>query len=105
MEVDRDLHRFVWRPEEGALIQIARTKHLTFIVASSPFLETQVLRQLAKNYYNAFPRASNILSNSFSMDDCLIGAETVEETISLQHELYKLLISSNDSQKVAKQFC
>ena len=41
-EVDHDLHRFVWRPEEGAPIQIARMKRLTFGVASSPFLATQV---------------------------------------------------------------
>ena len=77
LEADRDLHRFVWRPEEGAPIQIARMKHLTFGVASSPFLATQVLRQLAKDHYDDFPRASNILSNSFYVDDCLTGAETV----------------------------
>ena len=93
-EADRDLHRFVWRPEEGAPIQITRMKRLTFGVASSPFLATQILRQLAKDHYDDFPRASNILSNSFYVDDCLTGAETVEEAISLQHELYQLLMKA-----------
>ena len=38
--------------------------------------------------------ASNILSNSFYVDDCLTGAKTVEEAISLQHELYQLLMKA-----------
>ena len=42
-EAGRDLHRFVWRQDEGAPIQIARMKRLTFGVAASPFLATQVL--------------------------------------------------------------
>ena len=49
-EAHCDLHRFVWRPEEVAPIQNARMKHLTIGVASSPFLATQVLQQLAKDY-------------------------------------------------------
>ena len=69
-------------------------KHLTFGVASSPFLATQILRQLSNDHYDDFPRASNVLSNSFYVDDCLTGAETVEEAISSQHELCQLLMKA-----------
>ena len=69
-------------------------KSLTFGVASSSFLATQVLRQLAKDHYDDFPRASNVLSNSFHVDDYLTGAETVEEAITLRHELYQLLMKA-----------
>ena len=74
-------------------------KHLTFGVASSPFLATQVLRRLAKDHYNDFPRASNVLSYSFYLDDCLTGAETVKEAIFLQHELLPTSYESSNHSK------
>ncbi len=54
-------------------------KRLTFGVASSPLLETQVLRQLAKNKQTEFPIASTVVKEAFYVDDCLIGANSVQE--------------------------
>ncbi len=56
---DRDLHRFL-QPSADGKLQDMRMTQVTFGVTSSPFLATQVLRQLAKDY------VSKRVSQSFS---------------------------------------
>ena len=53
-------------------------KLLTFGVTSSPFLATKVLCQLTEDYRSEFPRAAQIIEESFYVDDCLTGATTLE---------------------------
>ena len=56
---DRDLHRFLWRPQPGGPL---REGYVTFGVASLPFLATQSLRQTAilitlrwlRSYFRSF---------------------------------------------------
>jgi len=64
---------------------------LTFGVTSSPFLATQVLRQLALNYRGEFPRAAQIVGQLFYTDDCLAGADKVEQASNMRKELNALL--------------
>ena len=63
---------------------------VTLGVASSPFLATQVLRQVAKYHKKQYPRAAKIISN-FYVDDSLTGAATSEEAREIQEELIALL--------------
>ena len=63
---------------------------VTFGVTSSPFLATQVLRHVAKDHKNQYPRAAKIISN-FYVNDCLMGEATPEEAIEIQEELIALL--------------
>ena len=87
---DRDIHRFLLATEGGAVID-HRMKRLTFGVTSSPFLATKVLQQVAKDYQAEFPRAAKTIKESFYVDDCLVGTDTVEEAVSLRAELNQLL--------------
>ena len=64
---------------------------LTFGVTSSPFLAKQVLRQVAQDHGKEFPRAAYIVETTFYVDDCLTGAETVEEAAENREELNGLL--------------
>lgn len=64
---------------------------LTFGVASSPFLATQVLRQMAKDYQDSHPKAAKIIMSAFYVDDCLTGANTVMEATEIREELNSLL--------------
>ena len=64
---------------------------LTFGVTSSPFLASQVLRQVAKDYQEEIPRAAEIIGSTFYVDDCLTGASTLDEAISIRKELNDLL--------------
>ena len=68
---------------------------LTFGVTSSPFLTCQTLHQLAEDRSSAFPQASRVVCNSFYVDDCLSGANSVEEAIHLRNQLNDLLTEGN----------
>ncbi len=85
-----DYHRFLLRDTAGELRDL-RMKRLTFGVSSSPFLATQVLRQLAENHRHQFPEAAEVVLNSFYVDDCLTGASTVKLAIQLREQLCQLL--------------
>ena len=54
---------------------------LTFGVTSSPFLATQVLRQVASDHEDEFPQEAAIVRQSFHVDDCLMGADNLEGAI------------------------
>jgi len=56
-EDERDLHRFLLRTAEGAIMD-CRMKRLTFGVRPSPFLATQVIRHLALQHQDTHPEAS-----------------------------------------------
>ena len=67
---DRDLHRFLLLGPNGKLRDM-RMMRVTFGVTSSPFLATQVLRQVAKDYQEQYPCASSIVSTQLYVDDSL----------------------------------
>ena len=79
---ERDFHRFLMRDEQGHL-QDRRMTRLTFGVTSSPFLATQVLRQVATDHQNEFPRAAAVVLTTFYVDNCLTGTDTLEDAVDL----------------------
>ena len=87
---DRDLHRFLQSSTHGEGVMDMPMTRAMFGVTSSPFLATQVLRQVAKDHKNQYPRAAKIISN-FYVDDCLTGTATPEEAMEIQEELIALL--------------
>ncbi len=84
-----DLHRFLHRDETGEIVDF-RMNRLTFGVTTSPYLATQVLRQLAQDHREEYPNASAIVPTNFYVDDCLVGADTLPEAIGLRNELNAL---------------
>ena len=64
---------------------------LTVGVISSPFIATQFLRRLAITHKQEFPRAAEVILTQFYVDDCLAGAETIEDAIHLRTKLNTLL--------------
>ena len=87
---DRDLHRYVTKDSNG-MIKEHRMTRLTFGVSASPFLATQVLRKLSKDYQVEYPEASELVLTSFYVDDCLTGADTVQEAVSIWQSLNEML--------------
>ena len=80
-----DFHRFVLREGNGVLSDFRMTR-LTFGVTSSPFLATQVLRQLPEDHRKDHPLAADVINFDFDVDDCLIGADSLEAAISLRED-------------------
>ena len=62
-----------------------------FTLTSSPFLATQVLHQIAQDYKDQFPQAADIIRDQFYVDDCLTGAEMLEEAVEKRTNLTELL--------------
>lgn len=57
---DRDYHRFFLRDERGRLEEW-RMNRVTFGVTSSPFLASQVLREIADEYQEEYPEAARTI--------------------------------------------
>ena len=87
---ERDHHRFLRHSLSGT-IQDWRMKCLTFGVASSPYLATQVLHQAASDLREKYPLAADTIVRSFYVDDCLTGASTVDDPRILREKLCQLL--------------
>ena len=68
-----------------------RMMRVMFGVTSSPFLATQVLRQVAKEYGTQYTRAAKIITNNFYVDDSLTGAATSEVAREIWEELTSVL--------------
>jgi len=71
-----------------------KMKCLTFGVKSSPYLATQVQRQLVGTHYCTHPEAAKAIQEDFYVDDFLSGAETVEEANTLRLQLCDLLLQA-----------
>ena len=92
---ERDFHRFLMRNDSGDIVDMRMTR-LTFGVTSSPFLASKVLRQVADDYEESYPRAAAVVRSNFYVDDCLTGANTLEDATSLRSELKCPLRRSQD---------
>ena len=91
---ERHLHRFFMRSESGDLEEW-RMERLTFDVTSSPFLATQVLRQVAEDYQQEDCLiAAESITTEFYVDDVLTGANTIDEAKIIREELNSLLFKA-----------
>lgn len=57
-------------------------------------MATQCLSILAEEHSLTYPKASRAISQDFYMDDLMTGAETIEECMSLQHQITSILNSA-----------
>ena len=88
---DRQLHRFLWRPQTDQPVQDYCMQRVTFGVASSPYLAVQTLQQTAADFGSDFPEASWHIYNSFYVDDLLGGADSVAQALELFANLREVL--------------
>ena len=89
-ESDKDLHRFVWRQSPNDTLNDYRMTRAAFGVSSSAFVANMAVRQNALDHAEEFPMASRAVLESFYVDDCLSGADSVKEATELQRQLYGL---------------
>jgi hypothetical protein len=87
----RDLQRILSRYSSEEPIQEYRLSTVTYGTTSAPFLATWCLKKLADDNQRHYPRAAQVLSNDFCVDDLLSGTSTLEEAIKVQQEVSALL--------------
>jgi hypothetical protein len=90
-EDDRKLQRILWRRSTEEPLRTYELSTVTHGTASSPYLATRCLQQLAEDVSTDFSLAPETLTNNFYVDDVLCGANTIEDALRLQQELITLL--------------
>ena len=55
------------------------------------FLATSVLQQIAEDHGQELPQAANAIPRNFYVDDCILGASSIEEAIFLRESLCTLI--------------
>ena len=87
---DRDLHRFTWRSSPDATLQDFRMTRVTFGVSSSSFVANMAVKQNAADFAHEYPLAVKTVDKAFYVDDCLTGADSIEEGVELRCQLQAL---------------
>ncbi|XP_055685378.1 uncharacterized protein LOC129791308 [Lutzomyia longipalpis] len=88
---DADCTRLVWREDTNQPICDVRFLRVCFGLASSPFLATRALIQLAEEHEREFPLASKALKKWFYVDDCVVSCKSIEEAREIQSQLINVL--------------
>ncbi|CAG7722719.1 unnamed protein product, partial [Allacma fusca] len=94
---DRDFLRILWRSNTKDEIVAYRMRKVTFGTAAAPFQAVRTLQRLAEEYADKFPIGARILKNDFYIDDCITGANTLQEALRQQSELLKITKEGNFS--------
>jgi hypothetical protein len=81
----RNLQRILWRYSSEKPIQEYRITTVTYGTYSAPFLATHCLKKLTDDKCQ-YPRAAQVLSNDFHVDDLRSGTSTLE-AIKMQQEI------------------
>ena len=89
---DRQLHRFLWRPEKSQPIGDYLMNRVTFGVTSSPYVAVKVLQQTAVDHSDPSSRAHWHIHHSFYVDDLLAGADDAESALLLYQDLRQVLM-------------
>lgn len=90
----RKYQRILWRSDSSENLSMYEMTRVVFGMASSPFLATRCLKQLALDCKESNPQISNIIEHGFYVDDFLSGGSTVEETISICNQVSYILKSA-----------
>ena len=90
VELDRDLHRFVWRSSPSEPLQDYRMTRVTFGVSASSFAANMAVKQNASDFALDYSQAVDVVNDSFYVDDGLTGADSPKEAIDLQEQLQAL---------------
>ncbi|XP_062542291.1 uncharacterized protein LOC134210266 [Armigeres subalbatus] len=88
---DTSFQRIVWRENRDQPLKTYALQTVTYGLASSPFLATMALRQLAEDDGAKFPLAAEAVKKTFYIDDMLTGADTLEESADLLRQVLGLL--------------
>ena len=93
-ELDQDFHCFVWRTTPSEELRDYRVTRVTFGVSASSFAANMAVKQNATDVAHKYPLATEVVEESFYVDNCLTSAESekgvikITKTSFLQRLLY-----------------
>jgi len=65
---------------------------VTFGVSASSFAANMCIKQNAQDLALEYPQAAKAVEDGFYVDDCLTGADTLQDAIELRRQLQELFI-------------
>ncbi|XP_045495961.1 uncharacterized protein LOC123694542 [Colias croceus] len=92
-EEDQRFQKIIWRDSSEQSLQEHQLTTVTYGTKSAPFLAMMTLRRLATDEKLSFPEVTDIVMESFYMDDLLHGSHTIEEGQKQIYQLNQLLKS------------
>ena len=81
------MQRILWRTNDNSPIKVYELNTVTYGTISAPFLATRCLHEIGQECKAQYPLTSNVILHDFYVDDFLSGAQTIDETAQLKHEL------------------
>lgn len=88
---DAMLQRILWRDNPESEIRDYELVTVTFGTASALYQAVRTLHQLQVDESKKYPKASDIVINSFYMDDLMTGCCSVKEGIEIYKQMTELL--------------
>ncbi|XP_055714291.1 uncharacterized protein LOC129808538 [Phlebotomus papatasi] len=90
-EDDRNYHRILWRDDTREAVKEYQLNTVTYGTGPATYLSVRVLKQLAIDEGDKYPKAANILQQDFYVDDMLTGADSQEEAEEIYIQITKLM--------------
>ncbi|XP_032676814.1 uncharacterized protein LOC116846716 [Odontomachus brunneus] len=88
---DLDFQRMLWKETIDGSVVAYRLLTVTYGLACAPFLALRVLRQLALDEGESYPRAASIIRDHIYVDDVLFGHDHEKELRTIRDQLTLLL--------------
>lgn len=93
-EEHQDLQRIIWRENPNQPLREYRLKVITYGLSSSPYLAVKAMIVGAELWAKEFPDAVQAIKNDCYMDDCITGANSEQEAITLAKDIEFVLNQS-----------
>lgn len=87
----RKYQKILWRFSQNDPIDVYQFTRVIYGQAAAPFLSVRAMRQCALDYMEQFPIGAKAVLESFYVDDGLTGADSIEEALTLKHQMTDLL--------------
>lgn len=83
--------KILWRYSPNAPVSVYQFNRVIYGQTASPFLAVRSMHQCAIDHSHEFPNGSRAVLECFYMDDCLTGADSIEDANNLKQEMIGLL--------------
>ncbi|XP_055591566.1 uncharacterized protein LOC129743554 [Uranotaenia lowii] len=91
---DQHLQRILWRDSPNDPVKAYELTTVTYGTASAPYLATRCLKKLGEDNITTHPIGSRVIIEDFYVDDCLTGADSIQEARALIQETTSLTDSA-----------
>jgi hypothetical protein len=98
----RKYQKILWREDPSLSIQHYQINVVVFGIASSPFLATRTLNQIAEENAERFPKVARIIRSSIYVDDILESFDEEQDAL-IERDQLRLVLA--ESQMPTRKWC